>query len=147
MTSTNTGIREPLRATVTRNVLIAIVASTAVATLSARSAHPIRWPLAFLLALWPTFGGHWLEVMYLEQIRPHLPASALSRAVARLMTWFIGGCVLGIAMALTARIVAGIPLSRWPAWWMGGVALIIIELVAHAGLQLRGQPSFYNTRG
>ncbi len=36
---------------------------------------------------------------------------------------------------------------RWPAWWLGGLAFIGIELVAHLALLLRGRPSFYDGRG
>ncbi|MSV27587.1 MAG: hypothetical protein EXQ52_02420 [Bryobacterales bacterium] len=31
-----------------------------------------NWPLATLLALWPSFGGHWLEVWFLNWLRPRL---------------------------------------------------------------------------
>jgi hypothetical protein len=147
MTATLRSPHEPFRTTVIRNVLIAVVASTVFAVSTSRSAHAIRWPIAFVLMLWPTFGGHWLELWYLDWLRPRLPASVIAQRAARLATWFIGGCIVGIGLALTARALDGIPFARWPAWWLGGMALIVIELVAHAGLQLRGQPSFYNGRG
>lgn len=139
--------REPLRATLVRTILIAIVAGTALAAWSARSARPIRWPLAVILMLWPSFGGHWLELWYLNWLRPRLPAVRTVQRLARLGTWFLGGCGLGVGMALTARALAGIPLTHWPAWWVAGVAFIGLELVAHTVLQTRGRPSFFNGRG
>ena len=42
--------------------------------------------------------------------------------------------------------LAGFRPARWPAWWLGGLAFIGIELLAHLLLQLRGRPSFYNGR-
>jgi hypothetical protein len=147
VTATVRSPHEPLRATVIRNVLIAIVASVVVVATSSRSAHPIRWPIAFILMLWPTFGGHWLELWYLDWLRPRLPTSDSTQRLARLGTWFIGGCLLGVGVALTARALDGSPFARWPAWWVGGVGFIVIELVAHGGLQARGQPSFYDARG
>ena len=147
MTALIRSSHEPLRATVVRNLLIAIVATTVVAMTSSRSAHPIRWPLAFILMLWPTFGGHYLEVWYLDWLRPRLPRGPHVQRVARLATWFIGGWVLGVGLVLTARALDGIRLSRWPAWWIAGVAFIGIELIAHTGIQVRGKPSFYNGRG
>lgn len=135
---------EPLLATVIRNVLLATIVSIVVALTSARSTQPIRWPIAFLLMLWPTFGGHLLEVWYLGWLCPRLPAVPSVRRAARLVTWFIGGCLLGVAVALTARAVVGTPFTRWPSWWLAGIAFIGIELVAHAGLLARGQRNFYS---
>jgi hypothetical protein len=138
---------EPLRATVLRNGLIAIIAATVITVSSSHSAQPIRWPIAFITMLWPTFGGHWLEVWYLNWLRPRLPSSQSLQRLARLATWFVAGCVLGVGMVLTARAIDGSRFTPWPAWWFAGVAFIGIELVVHAGVQARGQPSFYNGRG
>lgn len=137
---------EPLRATVTRNLSIAIVASTVVAVSSSHSSHPIRWPIAFVLMLWPTFGGHWLELWYLDWLRPRLPSTLGILYLARLAAWFVGGCLLGLGMSGTTRVL-GVPSTRLPAWWLAGLAFIGIELIVHAGLQVRGKASFYNGRG
>jgi hypothetical protein len=58
--------------------------------------------------------------------------------------WWIG---LAVGMGLTAMALAGFRPAHWPVWWLGGLAFIGIELVAHLVLQLRGRPSFYNGRG
>ncbi len=139
--------REPLRATLSRTVLIAGVAGTVLAALSARSAQPVGWPVAVVLVLWFSFGGHWLELWYLNWLRPRLPATRTVQCVARLCIWFLGGCCPGVGMLFTARALGGIWLTRWPAWWLGGVLFIGVELIAHASLQARGRPSFYNGRG
>ena len=54
---------------------------------------------------------------------------------------------LAIGMGLTAMTLAEFRPPHWPAWWLGGLAFIGIELVTHLVLQLRGRPSFYNGRG
>ena len=136
--------REPLHTTLVRAILIAIVAGT---VWSVSSARPIRWLVAVLLMLWPSFGGHWLELWYLNWLRPRLPPARTVQRVARLGTWFLGGCGLGVGMVLTARALAGIGLTHWPAWWLAGVVFIAVELVAHTVLQARGRPSFFNGRG
>jgi hypothetical protein len=97
--------------------------------------------------LWPSLGGHWLEVWYLNWLRPRLPSAPNVQRLARVGIWFFGGCALAVGMVLTGRVVDGIRLSRWPAWWVAGVVFIGVELVAHAGLQARGRGSFFNSRG
>jgi hypothetical protein len=139
--------REPLRATISRTVLIAIVAGTVLTGWSARTARPIAWPIAVVLMLWITFGGHWVELWYLNWLRPRVSGAPSVQRAARLGTWFVGGCVLGIGMVLTARALAGTPRTRWPAWWVGGALFIGVELVAHTVLQARGRPSVFNGRG
>ena len=139
--------REPLRATLGRTILIAVVAGTVLAAWSARSARPIPWPVAMVLVLWVSLGGHWVELWYLNWLRPRLPAVPTVQRVARLSTWFLGGCGLGVGIALTARALAGMSFTQLPAWWVAGVLFIGVELVAHAVLQARGRPSVFNGRG
>jgi hypothetical protein len=139
--------RESLRTTLTRTVLVAIVAGTVFATWSARAGRTLRWPVAVALMFWPSFGGHWLELWYLNWLRPRLPVARTVQVVARLGTWFLGGCLLGVGVLLTARALSGFRLTQWPAWWVAGVGFIGVELVAHMALQARARPSFFNGRG
>src|SRR2546430_7439875 len=145
MTSPWQPYSEPLRATLVRTITIALVAGA----LLARSwgGGMTRWPIATLLMLWPSFGGHWIEIWFLNWLRPRLSDSRAVQVAARVATWFVGGIVLALAMLLTAIALTGFHPTRWPAWWLGGLAFIAIELVAQLPLQLRGRPSFYNGRG
>ena len=136
--------REPLRSTLLRTVTIAVVAG---AILALFLGGIKRWPIATLLMLWPSFGGHWVELWFLNWLRPRIPRSRFAHALARLVVWFAGGVVLATGAYLTATVLGRLPSQRWPAWWIGGFVFIGLELVAQLALQLRGQPSFYNTRG
>lgn len=135
--------RESMRATLARTITIALVAGTVVARWLGWS----RWPLAVLLMLWPSFGGHWVELWFLNWLRPRIPSARSVQTVARVAVWFIGGIALASGMILTAEIVGGLHRQHRPALWLGGVAFIAVELVAQLALQLRGRPSFYNGRG
>jgi hypothetical protein len=136
--------REPLRTTLVRTGAIALVLG---AVLARRWGGLARWPTATVLALWPSFGGHWVELGFLNWLRPRLPSARAVQVGARAVVWWIGGTVLFLGMGLTAMAIAGFRPAHRPAWWLGGLAFIGIELVAHLVLQLRGRPSFYNGRG
>jgi hypothetical protein len=138
--------REPLRSTLLRTGTIALVGGAVLARWSGGLAH---WPVATLLVLWPALGGHWVEVGFLNHLRPRLPASRAVQAAARIAVWFAGGAALALGMGLTAIALTGRrPPHRPVAWLAGsGLAFIAIELVVHFVLQLRGRPSFYNGLG
>jgi hypothetical protein len=138
---------EPLRATLLRTGTIAVAAGAAFA----RSWGGLKaWPAATLLMLWPTFGGHWVEIAFLNRLRPRLPPARPAQVAARLAVWFVSGMILALGMGLTAGVLGLRPPhgSAWgPPGWVAGLAFIALELVAHAVLQILGRPSFYNGRG
>jgi hypothetical protein len=136
--------REPLRTTLTRTLGIALFAAAVVAV---SSGGVRRFPVLFLLMVWPSFGGHWVDVWFLNWLRPHLPATSLVQRGARVLVWFASGIVIAFGARLTARLLAGRPSIEWLTWATAGAAFVAIELVAHAALQLRGRGSFYNGLG
>jgi hypothetical protein len=135
--------REPLRATLLRTFTIAAVAAAALVLGRGGLA---RWPVAFVVMLWPALGGHYVELAFLNGLRPRLPDSRPLRAVMRLVVWFIGGVWLLLAMKGTSAAL-GPEQQRWPDWWVGGVAFVAIELAVHLALHGFGRPSFYSGRG
>src|SRR3954451_21809725 len=134
---------EPLATTVMRNATIALVVGALVAW---RSHNPAMWPVSTGLALWLTFGGHLLEVWYLNWLRPRLAPSRLGGVAARVIVWLVGGIALGVGVVWSMRLSR---LTQWmrPSWWMFGVIFIGVELIAHAALALRRRPSFYDGAG
>src|SRR3978361_1728573 len=99
MTSQWQPYREPLRSTVLRTGMIAIVVGAVLARLWG---GPARWPLATLLALWPSFGGHWVEIWFLNWLRPRLSPTPGVQTATRVLAWFGGGCLIALGMRLTA---------------------------------------------
>jgi len=144
MTSPWQPYREPLRRTLVRTGTIALVVGGVLARWWGGLG---RWPLATLLVLWFSLGGHWVELWFLNWLRPRLSAARAVQVGARVGAWFVGGTGLAVGMALTALVLAGFRPAQWPAWWLGGLAFIGLELVVHLVLQLRGRPSFYSGRG
>jgi len=98
------------------------------------------------LALWFSLGGHYLELAFLNELRPRVPPGRLMQAVVRVLVWLSGGVVLYVGMAATAR---ALPIEAPPLrlWWFGGFLLVGVELVVHALLAVRRRPNFYNGRG
>jgi hypothetical protein len=135
---------ESPRATLLRTGGIALVAGAALAHWWGGLG---RWPLAAAIMLWPTLGGHWLELWFLNWLRPRIPAARPVQIVVRLALWFVGGVALGLGMHLTVIAFTGRQSAHWPPWWAAGLAFIGLELVAQAVLQFRGRPSFFNGRG
>ena len=136
---------EPLRVTLLRTVGIAVIVGTIVTLVWGGGLA--RWAITTTLILWPSFGGHWLELWFLNWLRPRLSAARRVQIAARLVVWFIGGIGLALGVWLTARILIGPRRMAWAMWWVAGFVFIGIELVAHLGLQRRGRPSFFNGRG
>src|SRR5689334_17084169 len=62
--------REPLRNTVLRTGLIALAGGAA---LSFWWGGIARWPVAFLIVLWFSLGGHFVELFFLNFLRPRFP--------------------------------------------------------------------------
>jgi hypothetical protein len=101
-----------------------------------------RWPLTTVLVLWFSLGGHWIELWFLNWLRPRLAAARSLQIGARIAVWFIGGVGLGLGMALTAMSAGYSPALR-PGWWLMGLGFVALELLVHLLLHLRGRPSFY----
>jgi hypothetical protein len=149
---------EPLRQTLARTITIALVigavlAQWPIAGPTSRSTTPFltRWGVGTLLALWPSLGGHFVELFFLNHLRQRLPTTRATQAAARLATWFIAGALLTLAMKQTAATlfnasgIAAMPSQR--LYLFGGLAFIAIELTAHLALHLRHRPNIYNGQG
>jgi hypothetical protein len=134
---------EPVRETLSRNVTLATMTGVVAALLR-------RDPRLFLpiscLALWPTLGGHYVEVAFLNGLRPRVSDKRPAQAAVRLVVWCGGGVLVYLCMSATARALPIRPLPLG-TWWYGSFLFVGVELVAHAVLGLRGRPNFYDGRG
>jgi hypothetical protein len=103
-------------------------------------------PFATLFALWFTLGGHFLELLLRNHLRPQISSGAAVQALARVLGWFAGGALLYQGALTTRAILTGRSAAAWP-WWMAGLAFVGVELLVHLLLRVRGLPSFYDGRG
>jgi hypothetical protein len=136
--------REPMRVTLIRTVGIALIAGGVLARRWGGLAH---WPLATAVMLWPSLGGHFVELWFLNWLRPRLAGTRGVHLATRLAVWFVGGVALVLCMRLTLAALDAQRNAHWPAWWTAGLALVGIEVVVHGALLLRGRPSAFNGQG
>lgn len=136
--------REPIRATLLRTGTIAIVLGLIISLETHRSLS--QWPFNTLLALWPALGGHFVELFFLNCLRPRLPTSRAAQILVRLITWYLGGLLLGAGVYATIVLLHGNVRMHAISWWMWSFVFIAIELIAHLVMQLRGVGSVYDGR-
>jgi hypothetical protein len=143
MTHDRPPTHEPFVRTLARNVTIALLVGVA---LAAMRRNPSLALPATLVALWPSLGGHVVEIAFLAVVRPRIPPTRWVQAVARVVWWLAGGVVLREAMIVTARTLAIFaPGSAW--FRMVPLLFVGLELLVHALLAARGRPSFYRGDG
>jgi hypothetical protein len=152
-----TPYHESLTATVARTGGIAIiVASIATLTrlghLPASSAQWHNWFALFVFVAWPSFGGHWIELAYLNGLRPRIAHwSDVSLIFVRLGVWLIGGTILFLGAVVSYGLLTTGKLPDQSlvlkALLLGGPVFVAVEFFPHTFLQLRGRPSFWNLRG
>jgi hypothetical protein len=141
--TTSTTFREPIARTLARNVTIAAV----VGSVLAFRTHDAGLFVPFsVLVLWFSLGGHYVEVLFLNGLRPRIAPARLAQISARVAVWFVGGAILFVLMAATARVLPVRPPS-FQSWWFGALGLIGIELLAHAVLAVCRLPNFYSGSG
>ena len=129
--------REPLRATLTRTIGIALVAG---ALFSQRWGGMSRWPIASVVMLgrrsaatsWSSGSSTGSDRAFRAIAPCRSPCASGSGSSA--------ACVFALAMWLTAAALTGRQPAARPVWWIGGLVFIGIELVAQLVLYLRGQP-------
>jgi hypothetical protein len=149
--------RESLATTLARTCGIAVILASVICLLRLHhvptSSAQWRGWLAWVVFIgWISLGGHWVEVIYLNVLRPRLanwPAAAL--VLLRLALWMIGGAILFTGAMVSLRLVmAGELPGRSKvisAFLRGGPIFVAIELVVHVFMMLAGRPNCWNFRG
>lgn len=135
---------EPLRETFTRTFLIAALVAT-VAGFSTGSGR--IWAATFSGALWFSFVGHWVELLWLESVRTRIKRERFVQFSARISYWFAWGIPLGWLSISTANFVDPTRSRRFDPI-SSGLSLVVVELTVHAlFLAIRRRPSVYDGRG
>ena len=97
------------------------------------------WSAVFCIV----FGGHWLELLYINYLKFALPKNIWLLYFTRIVYWFLCAIPLLFVAELVVNLVSDqkIHLGQW---WKFGFFYIGIELFMHAIMQTRFKKSFYN---
>jgi hypothetical protein len=135
--------REPPRNTVLRTGSLALAIGLGVGLYLRR---PAAVPVATIVALWFTLGGHFAEVLFRNRLAINLGASVPAYLLARVLYWFAAGSALFAGALATLAVLSDRPGHPWP-WWIGGTGFVVAELAVHLVMRLRGEASVYNGGG
>ncbi len=103
-------------------------------------------PITTLLALWFTLGGHYVEILFRNGLRPLIAGQVLIPLLVRLVIWFVGGSALYAGALATRALLTGHRALPWP-WWAAGALFVAAELLIHLLMRARRQPSVYDGLG
>ncbi|QEC75041.1 hypothetical protein [Mucilaginibacter ginsenosidivorax] len=97
------------------------------------------WSVVFCIV----FGGHWLELLFINGVKFSLPKNIISLYLIRIVYWF----VCAVPLFFAANLITGLfspKTVQMGRWWMFGFFYIGIQLLMHAIMQVRFKKSFYN---
>ncbi len=97
------------------------------------------WSIVFCIV----FGGHWLELLFINYIKFALPKNILLLYFIRIAYWFL--CAIPLFfIADFINTLFSHKTSHLGQWWTFGFFYIGIELLMHGIMQIRAKKSFYN---
>jgi len=99
----------------------------------------IIWLIIFCIV----FGGHWLELLFINHIKFALPKNILVLYLLRIVYWFLCSIPLFIAAGLINNLFSH-KTGYLGHWWTFGFLYIGIQLLMHAIMHIRFKKSFYN---
>jgi len=89
------------------------------------------------------FGGHWLELLFINHIKFALPKSILLLYATRIAYWFLCSIPLFFMAEFVINLFSD-KTAHLGQWWRFGFFYIGIQLLMHAIMQIRFKKSFYN---
>ena len=97
------------------------------------------WSIVFCIV----FGGHWLELVFINRIKFALPKNILLLYFIRIVYWFLCSIPLFVMMNLISDLFS-YKTDHLGHWWTFGFFYIGIQLMMHGIMQTRFKKSFYN---
>jgi hypothetical protein len=89
------------------------------------------------------FGGHWLELVFINHIKFALPKNIFVLYFIRIGYWFLCSILLFFIANLIVNLFPH-RTGQLGHWWIFGFFYIGIQLFMHAITHIRSKKSFYN---
>lgn len=99
----------------------------------------IIWSAAFCIV----FGGHWLELLFINHIKFILPKKILYLYIIRIVFWFLCSIPLFAVANLVSNLLSH-KTAHLAHWWAFGLLYICIQLLMYSIMHMRFKKSFYN---
>ncbi len=99
----------------------------------------VLWLTAFCIV----FGGHWLELLFINSLKWFLPRKLVVLWISRILYWYLSAIPLFFLASFTIHILSG-KNDKIGEWWLFGLFYTIIELLMYTIMHLRLKKSFYN---
>jgi len=130
------------RTIITTTVIAAIITLSGIFPTSGKS-KLVLFAIVWLIVFCIVFGGHWLELIFINYIKFGLPNNIALLYLVRIAYWFFSS----IPLFIIANFVADLfthgarPLGQW---WAFGLIYIGIELIMYLIMYIKMKKSFYN---
>ena len=89
------------------------------------------------------FGGHWLELLFVNHIKFILPKNIILLYFVRICYWFLCSILLFTLASLPDNLLSH-RTRHLGNWWTFGFLYIGIQLIMNVIMQIRLKKSFYN---
>jgi hypothetical protein len=107
--------------------------------ISKLSLFEMIWSWGFCIV----FGGHWLELLFINYLKFVLPKNILLLYFIRIAYWFLCSVPLFYIANLISNLFSH-KTGQLGNWWTFGFFYIGIQLFVHAVMHIRSRKSFYN---
>lgn len=138
---------EPFVQTVIRTILTTTIITVILSWLhifpSGDKSKLTLFEMIWLIVFSIVFGGHWLELMFINQIKFALSKNIVLLYFIRIGYWFL----CSIPLFFIANLINDLfshKTGHLGHWWTFGFFYIGIQLLMHAIMHMRFKKSFYN---
>ena len=138
--------KEKIKNTLIRNFLIALLIGLIFTFVQFDNFNDVttkQLTINIISIFWISFGGHWIDILYLNYLRFQLPKKRHIETTTRLLWWYLGGTLLFTAVSITQNAFNSVTMIPLISWYYG-IIFILIEFVAHGIMQLVRKESFWN---
>jgi hypothetical protein len=140
--NTESFIQTVIRTILTTTIIAVIINCSHVFPLGQQSKLTLL-DMIWLIVFCIVFGGHWLELVFINHIKFNLPKNIILLYFIRIGYWFLCSIPLFFIMNFIDNLFSN-KTGHLGHWWAFGFLYIGIQLLMHTIMHIRFKKSFYN---